>query len=344
MKYRDGTLRLLLGLLCCVLTPLAWSADRTRMVVAGSERSTNAQVVRDIAKHVTKPADIELDVRHSAGSADALMRLREGGGQQFAVLQADIAEAFLGAAARGNIEAGQLLAPVRVIAPLHEEGIYFIVRSDSPLNFVHEIENARINVGQLHGDTALTVATLYRLMFDAALPEQQTSFNSHQNALVKLTEQLVDVVALVAPQPARILADMKPEARRFVKLLKFDPNHPRSGGILKVYSARAIPAASYPNLLDEDLPALAVKIYLVSHGRNDAVQARFANAWCQNLPRLRAEGHPGLRGLELALPQPVSGWNYSKPFERELRACIEGKRAPAESSCSQEDRALGLCT
>jgi hypothetical protein len=322
--------------------PLASAADRARIIVAGSERSTSGQMVRDIAKHVAKPADIELDVRHSAGSGDALVRLREGGGQQFAVLQADVAAAYLGAAARGNIEAGQLLAPVRVIAPLHEEDIHFIVRSDSPMNFVHEIANARINLGPLRGDTALTVATLYRLLFDAAIPETQTSFHSHQDALVKLTEQAVDVVALVASRPARLLADMKPEARRFVKLLKFDPTQPGAGAILNVYSARTIALATYPNLLAEDLPALAVKVYLVSHGRNDALQMRFASAWCRNLPRLRAEGHPAGRELELALPPLISGWHYARAFERELRACIDGKRASAES-CSQEDRALGLC-
>lgn len=336
------TLRLLLGLLCCMLVPAAWSADRVRLIVAGSERSSNAQVARDIAKHLAKAADIEFDVRHSPGSADALLRLREGGGLQFAVLQADVAEAVLGAAARGNIEAGQLLAPLRVIAPLHDEEIYFIVRNDSPLNFVHEIENARINVGLLRGDTALTIATLYRLMFNAALPEQRTSFHSHQNALVKLTEQTVDVVAVVAPQPARLLADMTPEARRFVKLLKFDPRHPGAGGALKIYSATTVPAANYPNLLDQDLSALAVRTYLVSHGRNDVLLARFANAWCQNLPRLRAEGPAGLRSLELA-PQPLAaGWLPSRSFEREVAACIAGKRAPAES-CSQEERVLGLC-
>lgn len=342
MKRRVAALGLLLGLLCCTLMPLAWSADRVRITVAGSERSVNAQVARDIAKFIAKPADIELEVRHSTSVADTLQRLREGGGQQFALLPADVAEAYLGAAARGNIEAGQMLAPLRVIAPVREEEIYFLVRSDSPLNFVHEIEHARINLGPLHGSTALSVATLYRLMFDAALPEAQTSFLSHQEALVKLTEQTVDVVALVAPQPARLLADMKPEARRFVKLLKFDPNQAGAGGVLKVYPAKTIPAASYPNLLSEDLPALTVKIYLVSHGRNDALQTRFADAWCQNLPRLRAEGHPALRGLEPALPPLLSGWHYSRPFQRELGACLEGKRAPAET-CSQEDRALGLC-
>lgn len=342
MKRQFLLLRLFLGFLCWTLVPAASGADRVRIIVDGAGRGTSAQVVRDIAKFVAKPADIELDVRQSAGPSGTLVRLREGSGQQFAVLQADVAEAFLSAAARGNVEAGQFLAPIRVIAPLHEEEIYFIVRNDSPLNFIHEIADARINLGPLHGGTALTVATLYRLMFESAIPEQKTSFHSPQEALVKLTEQSLDVVVISAPQPARLLADMKPGARRYVKLLKFDPAYSRAREMLKVYSAKTIPAASYPNLLDQDLPALAVKIYLVSHGGNDLLLARFADAWCQNLPRLRAEGNPALSGLELALPPLVSGWRYSQPFERELRACMEGGRAPAES-CTQEDRILGLC-
>ena len=342
MKRHTLTLRLLLGVLCWMSIPAASAADRVRIVVDGAERSTNAQIVRGIATFVAKPAGIEFDVRQSAGPPDTLARLREGGGHQFAVLQADVAEAFLGAAVRGNIDAGQRFAPIRVIAPLHEEEIYFVVRSDSPLNFIHEIENARINLGPLHSSTALTVATLYRLMFDTAIDERHTSFLSHQDALVKLTEEAVDVVALVSPLPARLLADMKPEARRFVKLLKFDSAHPGAGKALKIYSAKTIPAASYLNLLVEDLPTLAVKIYLVSYGRNDALQMRFADSWCQNLPRLRVEGPPALNGLEPGLPQLLPGWNYSRPFERGLRACMEGKRAPLES-CSQEERALGLC-
>ena len=334
--------RLLLGLLCCISIPAASAADHVRIIADGSERGTSAQVIRGIATFVAKPADIEFDVRNSAGSSDTLARLREGSGQQFALLPADVAEAYLGAAARGSIEAGRRFAPIRVIAPLHEEDIYFLARSDSPLNFVHEIENARINIGPPGSSTALTVTTLYRLMFDATIEERNSRFLSHQDALVKLTEQAVDVVALVSPHPARLLADMKPEARRFVKLLKFDPAHPGAGKALKVYAVKTIPAANYPNLLVEDLPALAVRIYLVSHGRNDALQMRFAESWCQNLTRLRTEGPPGLNGLELGLQQLPSGWNYSRPFELGLRACMEGKRAPAES-CSQEERALGLC-
>ncbi len=342
MTRQFWLLRLVCCVFCCALIPRAVGADRVRVVVDGSERSNNAQIIRSIATIVAKPAEIEFDVRYSAGPPDALARLREGSGQQFAVLPADVAEAFFLAAARGNVEAGRLLAPIRAIAPLGEEDIFFVVRSDSPLNYVHEIENARINLGLPNGSTALTTAMVYRLMFNAAIPDHLVTFHSHQNALIKLTEQTVDVVALVAPHPARLLTEMKPEARRFVKLLKFDSTRAGIDRVLSVYGKKTIPATNYPNLLSEDLSTLAVKIYLVSHGRNDALQTRLANSWCQNLPQLRDQGHFALKGSEQSLPRLVSGWLYSRPFERAFNACLEGKQTPAES-CSQEDRALGLC-
>jgi TRAP-type uncharacterized transport system substrate-binding protein len=333
-------LRLSLGILFWTIAQAASGSDRLRIIVDGSERGTNTQIVRSIATIIAKPAGIELDVRHSAGAPDTLIRLRDGRGHQFAILQADAAGAFLAAAARGSIEASELIAPIRVIAPLSEDDIYFVVRSDSDLNFVHDIGKARINLGVLNGNTAMTVATIYRLMFENPIPEQQTTFLSQQEALVKLTEKTLDVVALVASNPARLLADMKPEARRFVKLLKFDSKHPASEKLLKFYSAKTIPATNYPHLLDDELSILSVKIYLVSHGRNDSLQSRFANSWCQHLPRLRDQGHPALRGLTMGLPQLVSGWLYSRPFEDKLGACMEDKQLPP---CTQEDRALGLC-
>ena len=48
---------------------------------------------------------------------------------------------------------------------------------------------------------------------------------------------------------------MKPEARRFVKLLKFDATRPESAAALRVYRVATLRQASYPNLLGEDIPA-----------------------------------------------------------------------------------------
>ena len=123
----------------------------------------------------------------SAGSAENVQRLRYEPGVKFALVQSDVYQAFLDQAAGGNAEAGNMIRPLRVIMPLYNEEIYFIARADSPLNFVHEIKDAKINVGPLRSGTALSATTLYRQMFGAPLPDANASFLTNEEALVKLT-------------------------------------------------------------------------------------------------------------------------------------------------------------
>jgi TRAP-type uncharacterized transport system substrate-binding protein len=181
----------------------------------------------------------------SAGSAENVRRLRYEPGVKLAIVQSDVYQAYLDVANRGNREAGEIIRPLRVIMPLYNEEIYFVVRADSKLNFVHEIHNARVNAGEMGSGTALTTSTLYRLMFGEALDEERTSFLSNENALLKLTdEKTVDVVAIVAGQPAKLLAEMKPEAREFIKLLKIDHSQPSLKPVLRVFSGDGAPELS----------------------------------------------------------------------------------------------------
>ena len=68
-------------------------------------------------------------------------------------------------------------------------------------------------------------------MFNEPLAEPKTTFMTNEDALVKLiADKSVDVVALVLGQPAKLLTDMKPEVRQFIKLLKVDPNRRHDEG------------------------------------------------------------------------------------------------------------------
>jgi len=235
-------------------------------IVTASERGTYIQIGRNLAQFIAPQADIDLEALPSPGSADNVRRLRYEAGVKLALVQSDVYQAFLDLAASGNAEARDMIRPLRVIVPLYNEEIYFVVREDSPLNYIHEIRNARINAGELGSGTALTTTTLYRLMFNEPISGTTASFLSNEDALVKLiTDKSVDVVAIIAGQPAKLLADMKPEARKLIRVLKFDPNQPTSQAALKTYVAATVRASSYPNLLPEDVPALAVKAYLVTY-------------------------------------------------------------------------------
>src|SRR5262245_63056971 len=135
-------------------------------IVTASTRGTYIQIGRDLASIVAPSADIELEVLPSAGSAENVHRLRYEPGVKFALVQSDVYQAFINQGAAGNAEAAAIIKPLRLIMPLYNEEIYFIARADSPLNFVHEIKDAKINVGPLKSGTAMSATTIYRMMFN----------------------------------------------------------------------------------------------------------------------------------------------------------------------------------
>jgi len=322
-------------------------------IVTASERGTYIQIGRDLAKFIAPSADIDLEVLPSAGSAENVQRLRYEPGVKLAMVQSDVYQAFLDQAASGNADAGNMIRPLRVIMPLYNEEIYFIARSDSKLNFVHEIRDAKINAGPLRSGTALTTSTLYRQMFGAPLPDANASFLSNEEALVKLiTDKSLDVVVVVAGQPAKLLVDMKPEARQLIRLLKFDQGNPASQEALKTYFAATVRASNYPNLLTEDVPSVAVKAFLVTYDyvRDNTVShlGKFARSLCNNFSILQAQGHPKWREVDLGLPELGRGWSYYAPMAREMRNCLANNninvpKAKPAAACSQQERILGLC-
>jgi len=324
-------------------------------IVTASERGTYIRIGRDLAEFVAPAADIKLEALPSAGSADNARRLRYEPGVKLALVQSDVYQSFVDLAASGNAAARTLIRPLRVILPLYNEEIHFVVRADSERNFIHEIKQAKLNAGEQGSGTALTSATLYRLMFGEAMPDASTSYLSNEEALTKLvTDKTIDVVAVVAGQPAKLFVDMKPESRKLIKLLRFDPNHASSKAVLETYFQASVRASNYPNLLTADIPGLAVKAFLVTYDFNrketENNLRNMARSLCQNFGTLQEKGHPKWREVELALPELGRGWNYYAPTTRELSACVAAKtrldtrvKSPSTKACPQQERILGLC-
>ena len=322
-------------------------------IVTANERGTYYAIGNDLAKFVAPDADINLEVLITAGSAANIKHLRYDPGVKLAIVQADVYQAFLDRASAGNTDARTIIRPLRVIMPLYNTEIHYVVRADSPLNYLHDIEKARINGGILGSGAALITHTLYRMMFNGPMPEAQASYLSNEEALVKLIgDKSVDVVVVAAGQPAPLIANMKPEAQQYIKLLKFDPAHPTSKLPLTVYSYSTVNASSYPNLLRESFTTIAVGAFLVTYDFNLEFTknhlTRFARSLCQNFAVLQAKGHPKWREVNLSLPTLGPGWTYYPPTTREIRACLgrTGARSLVKPArpCSAEERILGFCS
>lgn len=316
-------------------------------VVTADTRGTYHAIGNDLAKMVAPSADIQLEVKPTSGSAENIKLLRFEPGVKLAIVQADVYQAFVDRAS-DNREAARIIRPLRVILPLYNTEIHYVARADSELNYLHDIKNAKINGGLFGSGAAFITHTLYRMMFNGPIPEANASYIQNSEALVKLiTDRSIDVAVVAAGQPAPIIANMRPEAQKYIKLLKFDPAHPTSKGPLKVYSPSVVRAGSYPNILKEDFTTISVGAFLVTYdfSMQGTVEhlVRFARSLCENFPALQAKGHPKWREVDLSLPALNDGWTYYPPTTREIRACMMAKRAPAKA-CSAEEKILGLCS
>jgi TRAP-type uncharacterized transport system substrate-binding protein len=343
MRALAASLLLALATLAHAVTPFT--------IVAGPARSTDVAMATDLARVVAPDADVRLDVETIAGGVAGLTRLglATGGDLKLGIVPADAYREMQERADRGDAEAARLMRPMRVIVPLGRREVFFIVRADSPLQYIDQIRSARINVGPPGGTGAVTIAAIYRRLFDEPLPAATTSALTNEDALVRLvTDRTIDVVAFVDGQPSALLAEMKPESRRFVRLLSFELTHPASARLLEAYGRTAILAAQHPNVLDSDVPALSVPSWLVANDvqlrRTPGEAARFAQALCRDLPELQASGHPKWSEVRLALPDLGPDTFYQELTARELRACADAAAsAPASAGCTPQQRALGFC-
>jgi len=342
--------RTLLGIATAalLLVPAAAQAAAEFKIATADKRGTYFAIGADLAKFVAPGADISLEVMPTDGSAANIRHLRFDAGVKFAIVQADVYQAFVD---RGgaNRDAARIIGPLRVILPLYNTEIHYIARADSPLNYLHDLKDAKINGGLVGSGAAFITHTLYRMMFNSAMPEANASYMPNDEALIKLiTDKSIDVAVVAAGQPAPIIANMKPEAQKYIKLLKFDPSHPASRSALSIYAPATVHAKSYPNLLAGDFTTISVGAFLVTYDYNLQTTvdylARFARSLCQNFATLQAKGHPKWREVDLTLPALNKGWTYYPPTSREIRNCLaERSKAGRAKACSAEERILGFC-
>lgn len=343
--------RLCVALMALTMGVLAQAQTNPQYnIVTASENGTYIQIGRDLATYIAPGAGIDLKALASKGSVENMKRLRDEPGTKLALVQSDVYQAFKDLAGRGNLEAGRIVRPLRVVMPLYDEEIYVVTRSDSPLRYISEIRNQRINIGPIGSGSAITSSTLYQAMFGSPIPETNVTSYSNEEALIRLVrDRSIDVVILVAGQPASIFLGMEPGVEKYFKLLGRDESAATSSALV-TYAKSAIRSASYPNWLAADVPALSVKTLVVTYDYSLAQTrenlARFAKSLCDNFSVLQAKGHPKWNEVSLKLPALSPGWSYYAPTEAQLSMCMSAatpRRIQSTPNCGFQDRVLGLC-
>jgi hypothetical protein len=340
-----------------VLTALAATLAHADVIVTGGKTGTYFQIGNNLREFVAP----DLQVQDSTGSWANVEELSQTPGVSLAIVQSDVYAAFVYLRDNPQVpwetrqQYSKLLANLRVFMPLYREEIHFLVRKDSPLEFIHQIRGARIWMDAEKSGTYLTALNIYSKMFNerpaAVAPfvnptvtgdDQGTKIR--RSALMTLSDPdfykdfpKVDVIVLVGGQPLRLLAENVPPN---LKLLKFDPAHPTSAKVLQDYKRADIQKASYPslNIPDPALPSLSVDSYLITANfenpdRNKFI-VDFAGRFCEQFNELQAKGHPKWKAVTwrpgAPLPLLARGWQYSSRVRDRLRQCRpQGAAAPA---------------
>lgn len=350
---------------------LAAAAAPAETIVTGGKTGTYYQIGNDL-KNIVSPA---LEVRDSKGSWANVEDLSQTKGVGLAIVQSDVYAAFVYLRDNPQVpretrrQYAHLLANLRVFMPLYREEIHFLVRKDSPLEFIHQIRGARIWMDAEKSGTYLTALNIYSKMFNER-PKIVAPFinptatgddegtKTRRSALMVLSDPAyykdfpqMDVIVLVGGQPLKLLAANIPDN---LKLLKFDPNHSTSAKLLQEYRKADIQKASYPllNIAGPGQPSLSVDSYLITANFIDQDRNRFVSAmadrFCEKFDELQAKGHPKWQALTWKpgspLPPLSAGWQYSVRVRERLSRCeSQEAAAPPPSACKPQDRFAGLC-
>ena len=362
-----------------VVAATATGPAKAETIVTGGKTGTYYQIGNNL-KDLVAPG---LEVRDSKGSWANVEELSQTKGVGLAIVQSDVYQAFVQMRDDRSVpretrrQYANLLGNLRVFMPLYREEIHFLVRKDSPLQYIHQIKGARIWMDAEKSGTYLTALNIYGKMFNErpkivapfinpTVTGDDEGTKTRRSALMVLSDPAyykdfpqMDVIVLVGGQPLKLLAANIPDN---LKLLKFDPNHASSAKLLREYKAAEIQKASYPllNIADASQPSLSVDSYLITANFIDPQRQRFvstmADKFCEKFDDLQAKGHPKWKALTwkpgTPLPALNAGWQYSRAVHARLSRCDVHDGAavasatpapPPPSVCRPQDRFAGLC-
>ncbi len=214
-------------------------------------------------------------------------------------------------------ERGGSVTPLQVLLPLFPQEIRLLVRADSPLRFVHEIEGHTMNVGPFNGTRAVTAVSLHRHMFGSVPAEAQLDASDRDAALAQLLRGAVDVLVLVDAEPSAWLDGLAPGVARRIRPLTLAPTHPASRLALRHY----LQAQARSDAGAHAEPTLSVMSFLVAPAAADAqAVGAAARALCDALPGLKRDGHPKWRELQPGLELPTA-WPQAPAAAEAMRTC-----------------------
>jgi TRAP transporter TAXI family solute receptor len=304
------------GLLSAHSTPCSPKLMTFMKIATGSKSGTYIKIGEDLSRFVAPDSCVKLEAIPTKGSVQNVMMLLKTKYVALAIVQSDVLGKFKEMASLGNRKARVIVDRLRLVKPLYTEEAHFIVRRDSLLKKIQDIESAKINIGPNGSGTAMSSILIYKELFGHNIPKGNSFSYGYDEALKRLLRGEIDVVVMVGGQPLNRLSKLSESAKSSIKLLSYDTKAPQQ---VESYSITKLLKSNY-RWLDSDVTTIGVPSYLVTfnYGRSpnryqikmSRALARMAFNLHKNMPLLKKYGHKKWQEVSDTLQTPLRGWRY----------------------------------
>ncbi len=299
----------------------AQAQEFEKNIMTGGAKGTYIQIGRDIAA-LGGQCGLTLNVNESAGSLENLVAVKKRKNTQFGIVQSDVLE-YVQTYARNDPELKRSLFGVRIMYPLYNEEVQ--VLSDRSISSLSDLSGLKVAIGKVDSGTFLTATLVLDIL---RVQDVDRLAIGAAKALPMLLSGEIDAVFYVAGAPTKLFSEADIDGTRFHLLNIKEP------ALLATYTPSEIAADTYA-FQSEPVNTVAVKAVLMtydykasknSYHRNSCkAVSDFSSIILTNLERLKKEGHPKWRDVDLAELPP--GW--------QVGSCVKtGMAANYKPACS----------
>jgi len=323
-------IRLVFLALIILLPALATAQEFKKNIMTGGPNGTYIQIGRDLAG-LERQCGLTLNVVETAGSLENFVGVRSKPNTQFGIVQSDVLDYFKTFQAN-DPELQRAISGVRIMYPLYNEEVHILARRD--IASLGELNGRKVAIGKQDSGTFLTASLIMDIM---QLNNIERLPIGASDALEKLLNGEIDALFYVAGAPTKLFSNPSIDGAQFHLLSVNEPLLEAS------YVSSTIAAGTYPFQIEE-VNSIAVKAVLMTYEYR-VEKNRYQKESCKavsdlsylmlaNLDRLRAEGHPKWKNVDLTAVPP--GWQVGNcvktgmavDYKLECKAPLADLRAP----------------
>ena len=322
-------------------------------IVTGSPTGTYYQIGKNLAKYVAPDACIRLKVLNTHGSVDNAKKLRSSKfpNVKFAIVQNDVMQELI-LEAKTNKNLQDLVDKLRVIAPLYNEEIHVLSKTNSNIKTFADLKDKRISIGPQGSGTAMTSFLLYKELFGDKPDMANLSRDDFDDALRKLERGDIDAIVKVAGQPvSRLSKKMDASASRHIQLLSYDEKNSAHLPVISYYTTE-IQSKNYP-WLDHNVQTLSTKAFLITFDYRNPRERRYIKSFVESLrnklpmlQHLATKGnntpHPKWKQVkDMCGAKLPGGWKFYDVVDEVCGGSTS--HFTNRSNCTAYEVSLGLC-